>query len=433
MNKIIGLRKENKGPLEKRAPLTPKDVKILIDKNIKIIIESSDNRVFKDNEYSAAGAEIVSSLELADIILGIKEVKEKYLYDNKIYIFFSHVIKGQSYNMTMLKKILERKIILFDYEEIKNSKNQRLVFFGRYAGLAGAIDTLWAAGRKYDFKNIDTPFKNIKRANSYNSLTQAKEAIKEVGNIISNNNLPNELTPFVIGFVGYGHVSKGAQEIFENLPVKEISPQELLTLNLDKKNMIYKVVFHEKDMVKNKDKNKPFDLNEYYQYPQRYEGIFRNYLPKLSIIINGTYWDNKYPKHISKEEIKNIYTNKNPKLKIICDISCDIEGGVEITKEVRMPDDPVYSYNPDNDSIENGYKGYGPLVVAVDILPSELPRESSQEFSRLLSNYIPHLLKTDFSQNFQNLSLIPELKNAIITYKGNLTEKFKYITKYLKG
>ncbi len=181
MKSKIGIRRENKGPWERRAPIVPEDVKKLIDKKFEILVQSSDIRVFSDEEYVKNGAVIVDNLLDADVIVGIKEVKEKYLIKDKIYIFFSHTIKAQEYNMQMLFDILEKKITLIDYELIKNEKGIRLIFFGRFAGLAGAIDSLWALGRRLKSEGITSPFENIKRAWEYSNLEKAKNAISKAG------------------------------------------------------------------------------------------------------------------------------------------------------------------------------------------------------------------------------------------------------------
>ena len=96
-----------------------------------------------------------------------------------------------------------------------------MLFFGKHAGLAGMIDSLWALGRRLDWEKIENPFSKIKLAHQYEDLKEAKEHISEAGNEIRKSSLPDMLVPFVCGFAGYGNVSQGAQEIFDLLPCQK--------------------------------------------------------------------------------------------------------------------------------------------------------------------------------------------------------------------
>lgn len=433
MKSKIGIRRENKGPWERRAPIVPEDVKKMIDNKFEILVQSSDIRIFSDEEYVKNGAVIVDDLLDADVIVGIKEVKEKYLIKDKIYIFFSHTIKAQEYNMHMLSDILEKKITLIDYELIKNEKGMRLIFFGRFAGLAGAIDSLWVLGRRLKSECIKNPFENIKRAWEYSNLEEAKNDISKAGEEILERGIPDCIAPFVAGFVGYGNVSLGAQEIFSLLPVKEISATDLLSFDFSKENnrFIYKVIFHENEMVEPLEDGYQFELQDYYDHPEKYRGIFEKYLDKLSIVINGTYWDEKYPRHITKKMIKDLYSSGNRKLKVIGDISCDINGGVEMTEKITSSDNPVFVWDFSSGKIVDGYKGNGPVVLAVDILPSELPVESSEAFSHVLLKLLPEILQTDFNVPFDELKASDKIKHSIIAHRGELTEDYKYLKNHL--
>ena len=224
---------------------------------------------------------------------------------------------------------------------------------------------------------------------------------------------------------GYGRVSKGAQEIFDLLPVHEISPNELLTV-LDPAK-IYKVVFHEKDMVELKKTGPDFDLQDYYAHPEFYRSRFEKYLPHLSVLVNGIYWDSRYPRLVTKKYLKSAFSKVNPpRLQVIADISCDINGSIECTEKITEPDDPVYVYNPLTDSIKNGYDGNGVAILAVDNLPAELPRDASESFSQSLFPFIPHLVEADFTVPFNKCQLPPEIKGAVIACNGALTPRYDY-------
>lgn len=430
----IGIRKETQYPSERRAPLTPEQLKILNSENFKIVVEPAEQRIFSSEDYINAGAEINSDLSNCDIIFGVKEVPIKDLLPNKTYIFFSHTIKGQSYNMPLLKSILENKITLVDYELIKNEKGQRLIFFGNYAGYAGMINSLWLLGNRLEHEGIKNPLSKIQQALNYENLESAEQAIKSVGKEISENGLPKEITPMITGFAGYGNVSKGAQNVYDLLPTETLAPNELeefISHGHFSNKVVYKVVFKEADMYKHISNNE-FNFDHFVKNPNEYESIFSKYIPNLSLLINGIYWENKFPKHVTKKYLKEFYkSDKKRKLKVIGDISCDIEGSIEITVKNTDSNNPSFVYEPLTDEVKNGIEGEGPVVLAVDKLPAELPRESSQFFGNSLLPFIKILAKADYSKNFDEMEIPSEIKNAIIAHKGKLTPNYTYLNKYL--
>ena len=205
--------------------------------------------------------------------------------------------------MPLLKKMMELKCNLIDYERIVDESNRRLIFFGKYAGIAGMVETLHALGQKLKLKGFKTPLERIKQAYQYDSIEEATKVLKEVGNQIKDEGIDKELQPLVVGFAGYGNVSKGAQEIFDLLPVKSITPNELANLKKFSKDELsknlFKVVFKEEDLVKPKDGK--FHLQDYYDHPEKYEGKFEEYIPNLTVIVNCIYWTNRYPRLVTKE------------------------------------------------------------------------------------------------------------------------------------
>ena len=436
MSKFIGIRHEDRYLMEKRAPLTPKHVSKLIKKHkLDIIVQTSDKRVFGDDEYIAAGAKIAKDLKKCEIIFGVKEMPATFFEPEKTYIFFSHVIKGQSYNMPMLRKMMELKCNLIEYEKVIDEQNKRLIFFGRYAGLAGMINSIWSLGLRLKYLGYDTKIAKIKQAHHYHSLAEAKEDISNIGQLIAENGIPEELGPFVIGFTGYGNVSQGAQEICGLLPVKEISAKKLLGLKSRKvqpKNIVYKVVFREEDMYEHVDPSKEFDLDEYFAHPENYKSIFEKYLPHLSMLINCVYWDARYPKLLTKEYLKKAMSKNHLKLLVVGDISCDVNGSVECTVKSTEIQDPIFVYNPLTDTAEMGFEGQGILDMAVDILPAELPRDSSNGFGDVLVNFVKPIYDCDFNAPFLELDLPRAIKKALILHQGILTPEFEYLEQYLK-
>ena len=435
MNKIFGIRHEDKYVMERRVALTPKHIKKIVKKNnLEALIMSSSKRIFSDEEYLNSDAKIVDSLAKAPVIFGVKEMPLSFFEKGKTYIFFSHVIKGQEYNMPMLRKMMDLKCNLIEYERISDYQGKRLIFFGRYAGLAGMINSLWSLGLRLQQFGIDTPFLKLKQSHKYNSLEEAKNDISKVGQEIAINGLPKELTPLTIGFTGYGNVSIGAQEVAALLPIKEVSPSELLKLKETKElpdNVLYKVVFKESDLSEPIDSNNEFDLQDYYSHPEKYKSQFEKYIPHLTVLMNCMYWDDRYPRIITKDYLEKLYVEGNPKLTVIGDVTCDPNGSIECTHIGTEIEDPVFVYNPETRKPNMGVEGKGLLIMSVDILPSELPRESSISFGDALEKYVNDIVTADYGVDFESLNLPKPIKKALILHKGELTPDYKYIAEYL--
>jgi alpha-aminoadipic semialdehyde synthase len=431
----IGIRREDKNEGEARVPLIPSDVKNIVSNGIEVILQPSPIRIFSDQEYIDTGAIVSENLSSCSVILAVKEIPINFIEKGKTYVFFSHTIKGQDYNMPLLQKMIDYKTQLIDYERIVNEKGQRLIFFGRHAGLAGMIDSLWALGKRVESEGVQNPFSKIKKTFEYRGLENAKRHIAKIADEIAENGIPKEMCPLVCGFSGYGNVSQGAQEIFNIFSHKEISVQELLSnqeLFEESKNVLYKVVFKENDLVEPKSSENKFELQDYYDNPDRYKSKFERYLPKLTVLMNCIYWDTQYPRLITKDYLKETWSKSgNQKLKVIGDISCDIDGAIQCTVKSTEPGNPVYVYNPLDASVVDGVEGVGPIIMAVDNLPCELAEEASNSFSKVLIDFIPDLVKADYNESFENLKLPSELRNGMILYKGELTLEYKYLEKYL--
>ena len=426
MKKILGIRKEVKNKWERRVTLTPAAVKELKDQyNIHTLFQLSERRIFDDQEYLYIGAEARDVLDEASIILAVKEIPIKNILENKVYLFFSHTIKGQPYNMPLLQRLIDQKCTLIDYEPIKDENDRRLVFFGRHAGYAGMVNGLFTLGRRLKAKGIANHFEKIKQAKDYPNLEVAKEEIKNLGEGLD---LPEEINPLVIGITGYGNVSIGAQKILDLLPIKQITPEELLNSELEK-GIIYNVIFKEKDIVERTDGGQ-FDLEEYYHEPEMYRSKFEQYLPKINLLVNAIYWEEKYPRLVTKEYVSQ---NSTEQLYVIADLSCDINGSIEMTEKATLSNDPVFNYNPKTDTIKDGFEGDGIAMMTVDNLPAEIPVESSEWFSKSLMPLVPNLFEADYSKSFDELNLVDELKNACVVYKGELTPNFKYLEEFLKS
>lgn len=426
--RTIGIRKEDKNVWERRVPLIPGHVKKLKSEfDITTLVEPFERRTFTDNEYKEAGAEVTPDYNDAPVIFAVKEIPIKLLQKDKTYIFFSHTIKGQDYNMPLLKKIMDLGCTLIDYETMTDENGRRVVFFGKYAGYAGMIDTLHGLGKRLNLSGIETPFLQIKPAYEYRDIEEAKQHVKQVSEEIKEKGLPTEVSPLVFGFAGYGNVYKGAAEVFDLLPFEEVTPEELSDMD-EESGKIVKVVFKEKDMVKHKDGN-PFELQDYYSNPENYVSAFSKYLDNIDVLINAIYWDDRYPVFVTKKYLKE--NKDNLKLKVIGDITCDIDGAIEITYKSTPSDNPAFVYNPATDKYTDGYAGKGVVNIAVDNLPAELPRDASTGFSNALNVFVPGIVNADMDKSFEDAGYDPVIKRAVIVYKGKLTPDYQYLEEYL--
>jgi alpha-aminoadipic semialdehyde synthase len=428
---LIGIRREDKNRWERRVPLTPEDLAELAAGGLAFRAQPSPIRIFPDEAYRRAGAEVAEDLGACDLILGVKEIPSELLLPRKSYLYFSHVIKCQPYNMPMMKRLLELGCTLYDYELIADEQGRRLVFFGRHAGLAGMIDTLHALGARLAAGGLENPFAAIRMAHEYDGLAAAGAALDEVGARIRAEGLPAALRPLVVGFAGYGHVSQGAQEILAHLPLTTITPAELPRLRADDpaaRDHLYQVVFKEEDLVAPRDAAQPFVLQDYYDHPEKYRSRFAEHLPHLSVLVNCIYWTPRYPRLVTRDWVAaNYRPDAQPRLRVIGDISCDIEGSIEITLKATDPAAPCYVYDPASGEIRDGVRGPGPVVMAVDNLPCELPRESSEHFSHALRGFLAALRDVDLQAPFESLVLPDPLRRAAIAVEGRLRPDFGYI------
>jgi alpha-aminoadipic semialdehyde synthase len=436
MTNLIALRREDKNPWEKRVALIPSHIRDLVkNQGLKFLVQPAPNRVFADADFKCESAKVQEDISDARIIIGIKEMPDSFFEPDKVYIFFSHTIKGQKANMSMLRRMVDVKCTLIDYERIVDEKNRRLVFFGRQAGAAGMIESLWALARRLDAEGLPHPFGSVRRMTEYQSLVEAKENINEIGETIRQDGLPEHLIPFVCGFMGYGHVSQGAQELFDLLPEIEIAAEEFpvfLASGNFSSHRVYKIVFREEHLVRPWSADKAFDLQDYYDHPGDYAPVLESYLPFLDVLVNGIYWAPKYPHFVSKAFIRQLYgAPARPKLRVLGDVSCDIEGGIECTLKATDPRDPVFVYDPINDAAIDGVEGPGPVIMSVYNLPAEIPLESSVFFSQALFPFIPAVAAADFSRDFDSCRLPDPIKKAVILFRGEFTPDYQYMKAFL--
>jgi saccharopine dehydrogenase (NAD+, L-lysine-forming) len=429
----IGIRREDKNEWERRVPLTPEHVKTLASQGFEVLVQPSRIRIFTDREYRAAGAMVQEDLSGCDVVFGIKEMPPSIFRPGQAYMFFAHVIKGQKHNMPMLRRLMETGSTLLDYEKVVDDKNRRLIFFGNYAGLAGMLETLYTLGKRLEWEGVRSPLCALKRPLDYASLGEAKAALAVVGKWIEVEGLPESIAPLVVGFAGYGNVSKGAQEVFDILPHEEIAPEKLAGFVKGKswsRHKVYKVVFYEKDMVVPAKPGVTFELQDYFQHPEKYRGVFDQYLPHLTALVNCIYWDSRYPRLVTKEWLRANW-KKGDGLRVIGDVSCDIEGSIESTVRATDPGNPIYTYVVKDGKARDGWEGDGPVIMAVDTLPSELPREASIYFGDQLMPFVADIARGEYKGAFKDIQLPAPVKRSLIVLRGKFTPDFEHVAKFL--
>ena len=395
----IGVLKEEKFPIDKRVPLTPMQCRILLNTypKLEIFIMKSSIRCFSDDMYCKEGINVVDDLSNCDILLGVKEVPLASLIANKTYFYFSHTIKEQSYNRDLLIKMIQLNIRMVDYEVLRNKKGSRLLGFGKYAGIVGAYNALLTYGLK-----VDKYF-----------LKPAHECLDRVELELEMNNI--RLTNERIIVTGNGRVGKGIIELMSKSMIKQVSKSEFLNNTFD-----YPVFVHLNTMDYNiKIDGSLSSKNEFYNSPNLYKSCFINFVKHSDIFIAGHYYSAGSPYLISKEDTKRSDFN----LKVIADISCDINGPIACTIRPSTIDHPIYGYNVLTEEEDDFKKSNVIAVMAVDNLPCELPKDASQYFGKeFISRIFPLLLLEDPDEI---------IKNATICKNGDLTSEFEYLRGFI--
>ncbi len=409
----IFIRQENKNQWERRTPLTPNAVERLRARGIPISVERSPHRIYPDRAYRNAGATLVNHCRAAEVVLGIKEPEVENVLDAQVHIAFSHTIKGQCYNMGLLQRFLDARATLIDYETMKDSSGARLIAFGRYAGIAGAVDSLHVAGKKLALKGRPSAFREIRQTWRYDSLAELEQSLRalKVG--------PQE--PRIL-IVGTGNVGRGAEEVCRWLGLPKVEASTLLETQPPAGS--WYAVLGTSDIVAHKQGN-PYNAQEYREYgSERYKSSFDRYLGKFDILLQTPYWDDTYPRQLSRSRLLR-YRDQLPM--VIGDISCDIEGSLACTLEETTIDEPAATYLPESHRMRPGISWDGPTIMAIDHLPCELSKDASEHFSRILEMYLPEIAHMDLDQPLEDCGLTPELRDAVIVYRGELTAPYRYL------
>ena len=434
----IGILRETK-PYESRVPLVPQDLAEIGQqswaKSLGFLVQPSPTRAYADPDWVAVGALIQKDLSDCKLIMGIKEVPVEWLISGKTYVCFAHVIKGQKQNLPLLQALLQQKITLIDYELITDAEGKRLVFFGRSAGHAGMLETLRAFGLRLKAQEKSCIFQQLKPIYEYRNLAEAKEHLGYLGQEIEHNPrlLGMQDVPVVFAFTGLGNVGKGALEIFDLLPVKEVRPQELPMLfqrSDQHREGLHKVLFEQEDTLRNQQGG--FDFEEYAANPQKYRSILAQYLPYISVLVNCVYWKPGQPRLLSVEDLKTAEESQKSRLQVVGDISCDPpDGSVACTVKAVDLHHPLYTYYPNQGTIADGIDAQGITVLGVSNLPAGIPQDASEAFSKMLKPWVKDLLDADYRNPDLSQELPPPLAKAVITHQGSLMRDYQYLRNYM--
>ena len=399
----VGILRETKNPPDRRVPLTPPQIVALEElyPNVEFFVQPSDYRCYSNEEYEYLDIPLKEDLRDCDILMGVKEVDKRTFLAGKTYLFFAHVAKKQSHNLDMFKSMAENKLSFIDFEYLTTDKGQRVVAFGRHAGIVGAYNGLRA-------RDIKTNKFKLKPAYQCHDLDEMWAGLKLI-----------ELKPGLkILVTGDGRVSHGAMETLGVANVVQVSSEDYLKRDFD-----VPVFCQIGPEYYTRHKNGlDFDFSHFTKFPQEYESTFMPYAKMTDILITGHFWDPRSPIFFSKDDMKK----PDFRISIIADISCDVNGPIPSTTRATTISDPFYSFNPFLEAEEPAFsKQTNITVMSIDNLPGELPRDASHEFGKMLMSNVLHDLMSEIAS--------PMIERATILRDGKLTDRYGYLNDYLNG
>lgn len=399
MQKVkIGVLREEKNPPDKRVPLTPLICSELTRKysSLDIVVQPSKIRCYSDDEYTSFGVTLQEDLSDCDVLMGVKEVPADKLMTGKKYFFFSHTIKKQAHNKKLMLALIEKKIQMIDYETLTDKNNNRIIGFGRYAGVVGAYNGILGYGLKYDLFRL-------KPAHLCRDRAEMEEELKRV-------KLPN----IKIALTGGGRVANGVIETLSALRIRKVTSEEFLGMSF--REPVY-CQLNPRDYVERKDDHN-FDLNDFFKHPEHFISKFPAYTKVTDLYMSAHYWDPHSPKMFTQEDIQTPGFH----ISVIADITCDIDGSVPTTIRSSSITSPFYGYNILNHHEDLPFNKDTICIMAVDNLPCELPRDASDDFGKdLTERVIPFIFLEDEQQI---------IERATICKDGKLTPGFEYLSDY---
>lgn len=397
----IGIIREGKIPPDSRVPLTPKQCAAIQQQYpIQVFVEPSSLRCYTDTEYRQEGILLTPDLSHCDVLIGVKEVPIPELQVGKTYFFFSHTIKKQSYNRTLLQAILEKKITLIDYEVLTDERGNRVIAFGKFAGMVGAHNTLWTYSQRT--KSFALP-----RMKSFNDYAAAKAYYQTL-----------HLPPLKIVLTGTGRVGNGAAQVLRDMGIRQLEPEAFLHQEFEEAVFTQLQCQH---YVARKD-GTSFTNREFYTYPEKFKSTFEPFTKVADLFINGIYWDNRAPTFFTKDDMRR----DDFAIQVIGDITCDIAPISSIPSTLRAStiENPVFGYDPQTECETTPFQQHAIDMMTIDNLPSELPRDASEAFGEQFLTYVvPELVQEKSDM----------LEKATITKNGQLTERYSYLQDYVAG
>ncbi len=396
----IGLLCEGKTPPDRRVPLTPKKCAEAQSTfpGLQVVVQSSPLRSYTDQEYRDLGLEVRDDVSDCDLLMGVKEVPVPLLLPGQTYLFFSHTVKQQPVNHLLLHTVLEKGITLIDYELLTNERSERIVAFGRYAGIVGAYNGLLTYGRKHGLFAL-------KPAHECTDMDDMQEEYFKV----------HKLPPIKIAVTGTGRVAQGALEVLSRMDIRRVSVYDYLYH--DYTEPVYTQLCSA-DYNRRRD-GRVWDTADFHSHPEQYESAFGLFVPVTDLLIACAFW------HPAAPRLFELADTRRPDFRIntIADVTCDVNGSIPVTQRSTTIPDPAFDYDPASGALVPPYSGPGNItVMAVDNLPCELPRNASRDFGRqLLDHVFPQFFNEDAGR---------VLARATIAKNGQLTERYAYLAEY---
>ena len=396
----FGIIKERKNPPDRRVVFSPEELIQLKSQfpTAEIVVESSDIRVFSDEDYSKLGINVSNDMSECDVLFGVKEVPVDALIPNNKYFFFSHTIKKQPYNRKLLQALLEKNIEFYDHETIVDESFNRLIGFGRYAGIVGTYNAFRAFGIKFGLFSIPKA----------ETLSGKEELVAKLKRTI--------LPPIKVVLTGCGKVGNGAKEILDAMKMKQVSVENFLSKKYSEPVYVQIDVL---DYYKRKD-GKSLGKNDFYSNPTEYTSDFERFTKVSDIFIAGHFYGNDAPPILTQEMLQANDCN----IKVVADISCDVNGPIACTIKASTIAEPLFGYLPIEHKEVDVFHPAAIVVMSVDNLPCELPKDASEGFGEM---FMKHVIPAFFNGDKDGI-----LQRAKMTENGKLTKRFEYLQDFVE-
>jgi saccharopine dehydrogenase (NAD+, L-lysine-forming) len=299
----------------------------------------------------------------------------------------------------LLQAVLDKNIELYDHEVITNKLEQRVVAFGRYAGIVGAYNGFRAYGLKFGLFNLPKA----------NDLADQEALIAELKKL--------RLPGIKVLLTGRGRVGNGAREMLDGMGMRRVTISEYLEETFNEP--VYCQI-DAGEYNKRKDGLRGTKA-DFFANPAEYKSNFFRFAKLTDFYIAGHFYGQGSPYLFTREDAKH----PDFKIRVVADVSCDIDGPVATTIRPSTIVEPIYGYDAVSES-ETDFKHKDAIaVMAVDNLPCELPRDASEGFGEA---FIKNVIPAFFNEDKDGV-----LQRARMTQNGKLTERFAYLQDYVDG